>query len=375
MHVEKCKYSLCKDKCMKVRERGVIRLMVLRLCMIGFGNAGMEFCRLILQKQNELIDIYDYKLLVTDIVTKSKGMLRNNNGIDLERALGEVSSTGRFSSDNPDIFEGDSIANIMSSCSDAVLEMSTLSIKDGQPAIRHIEAALASGKHVITANKGPIAWAYKRLKAEADSKGLQLLYETTVMDGTPVFNLVKETLPGCRVLGFKGILNSTTNFILEEMEAGRSFEEALKEAQLRGFAEAEPSMDIDGWDAAAKTAAIVNAIMGGELNPFSVERKGISGITLEEIQTARKAGKKIKLLCEGWQDNGLIRGLVAPTLFDDKDIYANIDSTSSIISIQTDLMGEICIVERKPEIQQTAYGIYSDTLTLIKRIKEKGKQH
>lgn len=360
---------------MTIKERGVLKIMVLRLCMIGFGNAGMEFCRLILKKRNELIDIYDCKLLVTDIVTKSKGILRNNNGIDLERALEEVSAMGHFSSDNPDMYEGDSIGNIMSSCSDAVLEMSTLSIKDGQPAISHIEAALASGKHVITANKGPIAWAYKRLKAEASARGLELLHETTVMDGTPVFNLVKETLPGCRVVGFKGILNSTTNFIMEEMEAGRSFEEALKEAQLRGFAEAEPSMDIDGWDAAAKTAAIVNAIMGGELDPFSVERKGISDITLEEIKTARKAGKKIKLLCEGWQENGLIRGRVAPALFDVKDIYANIDSTSSIISIQTDLMGEICIVEREPEIQQTAYGIYSDTLTLIKRIREKGKHH
>lgn len=345
----------------------------LKLCMIGFGNAGMEFCRLLLQKQNEVMRSYGFKLLVTDISTKSKGVLKNNNGIYLERALEEASKEGRFSRFNPDIAEGSSIDTIRKSCADAVLELSTLSIKDGQPAISHIEAAFAAGKHVITANKGPIAWNYKHLKAAADSKGLELLHETTVMDGTPVFNLVRETLPGCKVLGFKGILNSTTNFILEEMEAGRSFEEALKEAQLRGFAEAEPSMDIDGWDAAAKTAAIVNAIMGGELNPFTVEREGISGITQEDIEAAKREGKKIKLLCEGWQENGVIRGRVSPRLFEERDIYANIDSTSSIVSIQTDLMGEICVVERKPEIQQTAYGIYSDTLTLIKRIEAKRK--
>jgi len=344
----------------------------LRLCMIGFGNAGMEFCRLLLQKQNEIMETCGYKLLVTDIATKSKGVLRNSMGVDLSRALEEIRSNGKFASDNPDAESGDSLGTIRESCADVMLELSTLSIKDGQPAISHIDAAFAKGMHVITANKGPIAWDYKRLKKTADSLELELLHETTVMDGTPIFNLVRETLPGCKVVGFSGILNSTTNYILEEMETGRSFEEALKEAQLRGFAEAEPSMDIDGWDAAAKTAAIVNVIMGGDLNPYTVERIGIAHITEADIAAAKSERKKIKLLCEGYREDGLIKGRVSPRLFDEKDIYANIDSTTSIVSIKTDLMEEICIVERNPEIQQTAYGIYSDVLTLIKRIESKG---
>lgn len=341
----------------------------LRLCIVGFGNAGMEFCRLILQKQNEIKETYGYNLLVTDIATKSKGILSNKKGIDLQRALEEVRKEGRFTADNPDIANGDSIQTIKGSFANVMLELSTLSIRDGQPAIKHIEEAFAAGMHVITANKGPIAWDYKRLRRIAESRGLEFLYETTVMDGTPVFNLVKETLPGCKVIGFSGILNSTTNYILEEMEAGRSFDEALKEAQIRGFAEAEPENDIDGWDAAAKTAAIVNVIMGGELNPMTVERVGISHITQSDIESAKLERKKIKLLCEGYSEDGMIKGRVYPKLFDEKDIFANIDSTSSIVSIKTDLMGEICIVERNPEIQQTAYGIYSDILTLIKRLK------
>lgn len=343
-------------------------MKMLKLCMVGFGNAGREFCRLLLQKQGEIKEMYNVEVLVTDIATKSKGKLSNKTGIDLHRALKEAEATGRFADDNPDIAKGDSIKTIRSSAADVMIELSTLSIKDGQPAINHIEEAFASGMHVITANKGPVAWAYKRLKGIADSKGLKFLHETTVMDGTPVFNLVKETLPGCRVIGFRGILNSTTNFILEEMEAGKSFDEALKEAQRRGFAEAEPSMDIDGWDAAAKTAAIINVIMGGEHTPMTIERIGISHITKEEIGAARKENRKIKLLCEGCIEEGIIKGRVYPRLFDEKDIFSNIDSTSSIISITTDLMGEICIVERNPEIQQTAYGIYSDVLTLIKRV-------
>ena len=343
----------------------------LKLCMIGFGNAGREFCRLLLQKQAELRDEYGYNILITDITTKSKGTLCNEKGIDLVRALKDIEAEGKFAADNPEAVYKDSIQTINESGADVVVELSTLSIKDGQPAITHIENAFASEKHVITANKGPIAWDYKRLKSIAGAHGLQLLYETTVMDGTPIFNLVKETLPGCKVIGFKGILNSTTNFILEEMEEGKSFEEALAEAQRRGFAEAEPSMDIDGWDAAAKTAAIVNAIMGGELTPMTVQRTGIGHLGQKEIETAKKEGKKIKLLCEGYREGGEIKGRVYLKLFDQKDIFSNIDSTSSILSVITDLMGEICILEKNPEIQQTAYGIYSDLITLIRRLEQK----
>lgn len=341
----------------------------LKLCVIGFGNAGKEFCRLLLQKQAEIKEVYGCNVLITDIATRSKGTLSNNKGIDLQGTLEEVEAEGKFAGDNPDLARKESVQAIKESNADAIIELSTLSIKDGQPAISHIEEAFASGMHVITANKGPIAWDYKRLKGIADSKGLEFLHETTVMDGTPVFNLVRETLPGCKVIGFKGILNSTTNFILEEMEVGKSFNEALVEAQRRGFAEAEPSMDIDGWDAAAKTAAIVNVIMGGELTPMNVETVGISHLTQSDIEAAKREGKKIKLLCEGYSEDGAIKGRVCPKLFDKKDIFSNIDSTSSIVSITTDMMGEICILERNPEIQQTAYGIYSDLLTLIKRLK------
>ena len=339
--------------------------------MVGFGNAGREFCRLLLQKQAELQDEYGYNILITDIATKSKGTLCNKKGIDLVRALMEVETKGKFAVDNPEAVQKDSIRTIKESGADVVVELSTLSIKDGQPAITHIEEAFASGKHVITANKGPIAWDYKRLKGVAGTKGLQLLYETTVMDGTPVFNLVKETLPGCKVIGFKGILNSTTNFILEEMEEGKSFEDALAEAQRRGFAEADPSMDIDGWDAAAKTAAIVNAIMGGEITPMTVHRTGIGHLRQKDIAAAKKEGKKIKLLCEGYREDGEIKGRVYLRAFEQKDVFGNIDSTSSILSVTTDLMGEICILERNPEIQQTAYGIYSDLITLMKRLELK----
>ncbi len=340
----------------------------IRICMVGFGNAGRAFCRMLLYKSEELESTYGYEPVVTAICTKTKGILLNTGGLNLQQAIEEAEQRGGFLPDNTGLYQGTVLEAIERSCADVLLELSTLSIFDGQPAITHIEKALDLGMHVVTANKGPIAWAYSRLKEKADSRNRMFLFEATVMDGTPVYNLVKETLPGCRVIAFKGILNSTTNFILEEMEKGASYEASLKEAQMRGFAEADPSMDIDGWDAAAKTAALINVLLKGEVTPIEIRRTGISAITLDEINRARSEGKKIKLLCEGRRTTDGITGIVHPVKLDEKDFFSLIDATSSILSITTDLMGEICIVEKDPEIQQTAYGIFSDFLTILKNI-------
>lgn len=343
----------------------------LSICMIGFGNAGKEFCRMLLDEGDKIKNTYGYEVLIAAIATRSKGTLYDPSGVDVKRALEEVESIARFSENNPQLVQLNSIEAIKKSRADVMIELSTLSIKDGQPAISHIETAFEYGMHVITANKGPVAWAYKRLKAIGDEKGLAFLHETTVMDGAPIFNLVRETLPGCKVISFKGILNSTTNFIMEEMEAGSDFDSALREAQRGGFAEAEPSMDIDGWDAAAKTTALINVLLDGNITPMDIDRTGISHITLKEIEEAKNNGGKIKLLCEGFRDGNAVKGKVYPAFVDNKDIFSNIDSTTSILSITTDLMGEICMVERNPEIQQTAYGIFSDLLTLIGRLKKR----
>lgn len=339
----------------------------IKICLIGFGNAGKEFCRMLVEKREEVKSTYGFDVVVTGIATRSRGSLLNLSGVNLNRALDEVTASGKFSKDNLDYSEYNSLDMIRNSGADAMVELSTLSIHDGQPAISHIEEAFKNNMDAITANKGPIAWDYKRLISIAKSKNLNLLHETTVMDGTPVFNLVRETLHGCRVLGFRGILNSTTNFILEEMEKGNTYEEAIKEAQRRGFAEADPSMDVDGWDPAAKTAALINVLMDGEVTPHTVERRGIGEITFEDIKRAKDDNKKIKVICEGYVEDGVVKGRVYPDLVDITDVFSTIDSTTSIVSIKTDLMGTVDIIERAPEIQQTAYGIYSDLLTLIKR--------
>lgn len=263
----------------------------------------------------------------------------------------------------------DSTEELLSnSIADVMIELSALSIHDGQPAISYIKKSFEKNMHVITANKGPIAWAYHDLYNIAEKNKLQFLFETTVMDGTPIFNLHKYSLPGTKVLGFKGILNSTTNFIIEAMEEGRDFNDALKEAQIQGFAEANPDMDIDGWDAAAKTAVLATVLMGESVTPHDVDRKGIRDINLDDIRTANKNNQKIKLICEGKVENGHVKCSVSPVILEKDSIFSFIDATSSIVSLTTDLMGEIMIIEKHPEILQTGYGIYSDLLTLIRSL-------
>ncbi len=340
----------------------------INLCLIGFGNASQAFCKILLDHYESVKEMTGYDVRVTAIATRSKGSMIDKEGIDLENAMVCIKKSKMIHETG--LLDLDTISLIEQSGADVLIEMSSLSIKDGQPAISHIEKAFSLDMHVITANKGPIAWKYKTLKKMAEDKNRQFLYETTVMDGTPVFNLAKYSLPGCTVKSFKGILNSTTNFVLEEMEKGSDYESAIKQAQLEGFAEADPSMDIDGWDAAAKTTALANVLMGGDLTPLDIDRMGIGHITVTDVNNALRQDKKIKLICEGYFDNGQVIGKVYPQLVNRSELFATIDSTSSLVSITTDLMGEIMIVEKNPEIQQTGYGLYSDLLTLLNSLKK-----
>jgi len=356
----------CCMKYNRVRRRALY-MKTLKLCMIGFGNVGGEFCRLLEEKKAALLENNNCRVIITEIATKSRGILRNVNGIDTDGALDWIEKKGSFKG-HEDYINLNSEEVIKSTTADALLELSTLSVMDGQPAIKHIETAFDRNMHVITANKGPIAWRFKKLDTRAKEENVVFLYETVVMDGTPIFNLVRNTLQGCRVLSFRGILNTTTNYILCEMEKGNSFEEAVKEAQRRGFAEADPSLDVDGWDAAAKTAALMNVLMDAEVTPLDIKREGISGVIAADVLRVKQEGSCIKLICEGFFENGISVGRVYPKEIDESSIYSKIDATSSVLSVTTDLMGEISIVEHDPEIRQTAYGVYSDLLALLGRI-------
>ncbi|MGN1143350.1 MAG: hypothetical protein ACI4SU_02200, partial [Anaerovoracaceae bacterium] len=323
------------------------------------------------------------KVVVTAIATGSRGNLVCGSGaaganavdatdaadavgIDLRRALADVKSPAGKFTDETVLTSMTTMEIVEQADYDILVEMTPLNIQTGQPAINNIRGAFRRGKHTVTANKGPIAWAYRSLRDMAKEAGVRFYYETTVMDGTPVFNLAEHTLRLAKVTEVSGILNSTTNFILEELAAGAEYEDIMRRGREMGFIEADPAMDIEGYDAAAKITALLNVLMDAGMTPDQVDRKGIEDITEGDIQEAAARGKVIKLLCRGWRDaDGTVHASVQPTEVDRSDMLASIDSTTSIVSITTDLMKKLSVVEHQPEIEQTAYGIFGDVLRVI----------
>lgn len=336
----------------------------LKLALLGFGNAGQAFAKLLLKKHDKINEIYGRDVIVTAIATNSKGNLLCGEGIDLEKALADVESTGKFSQE-VSLTHLSTMEIVKSADYDVLIEMTPLNIFTGQPAIEHIETAFSRGKDVITANKGPIAWKFAELKEQAEKCGVKFFYETTVMDGTPVFNLTEKTLQMAEVTEVSGILNSTTNFILEEMAKGAAHDDIMRRGRDMGFIEADPAMDIEGYDAAAKITALLNVLMDARMTPDMVERKGIEDITEEHIKAAESRGNVIKLLCRGYKEGGSVKATVKPEEIPKGDMLASINSTTSVVSITTDLMKKVSVVEHEPEIEQTAYGIFGDLLRVM----------
>jgi len=246
---------------------------------------------------------------------------------------------------------------------DVLFEATSLNVKDGEPAIDHIRAALEHGAHAITANKGPIVHAYRELRDLAKARGKKFLFESTVMDGVPIFSLF-EQMPTVRVQGFHGILNSTTNVILSEMEEGLTFDQALKEAQALGIAETDATHDIDGWDAAVKTAALITVLMDIPVRLEDIEREGIRGLTPQALHNARRDGWPFKLVCRaqrvGQGANAGVEATVAPEKVLSTSPLGKITGSSSYLHFETDIFPGLAVTEENPGLYATAYGMLAD---------------
>lgn len=343
--------------------------MILRLALVGFGNVGQEFARLLISRRDWLLKSKGIDIEVLAIATKTRGVLASDRPLNLEHVLDHIKANGTLSDYGPESTKLSPLQIIDKTNADLMVELTPLNIESGQPAIDHITAAFEMGLDVITANKGPIAYAYDNLRALARSRGVHFRFEGTVMDGTPVFNLVEKTLPGCQILGIEGILNSTSNYVLTEMSFGKTAEEAVKEAQIRGFAEADPSLDIDGWDAAAKIAALANVLMDAKSNPKMVNREGIGRISNSDLESARADGMKVKQIARAVMEGDHVVLQVRPERVGSTSPFWPIDGTSSAVTLKTDLMGDITISEINPTVAQTAYAVLSDLLLITESIR------
>jgi homoserine dehydrogenase len=340
-------------------------IMHYKLAFLGFGNVGRSLAELLLRKQTELEDKYDITFSVTAIGTGSHGRAVDPEGFDLPKlleALRAGESLGQFNKKKV----ADSLALIRASGADVLFENTPVNHKTGKPALDHVRAALELGMHVSTANKGVVVHGYRELTKLAESKGRKFYFESTVMDGAPIFSLFRGTLPAARLLSFRGVLNSTTNIILTRMEEGDSFNEAVKHCQAIGIAETDPSADVDGWDAAIKVAALVTVLMDIPLKPADVEREGIRDITPKMTASARAANSRYKLVCSAERDGDGVKARVAPELVSYTSPMFNMEGSSSIVEFKTDVLGDLSIVETNPGPQTTAYGLLADFINAVK---------
>ena len=219
----------------------------------------------------------------------------------------------------------------------------------------------------VTGYKGPVVHAYRELRDLATAKGKRFLFEAAVMGGAPIFSLFREALPAANLKRFRGILNSTTNLILTEMEAGLSFEQAVKKAQDLGIAETDPSADVDGWDAAVKVSALATVLMDAPLKPQDVQREGIRGLTQEMVQAARRAGRPFKLVCQAARgDDGRVMASVRPEQVPSGDPLAPVNGASSIVTFEMDTIYGLTLGEQNPDAITTAYGPLADFITAVR---------
>jgi homoserine dehydrogenase len=336
-----------------------------RLALIGFGNVGRAFVRLLLRKESELKEKYDLTFRVTGIGTGRHGAAIDPDGLDLEKALALVDGGQSLSPLTKKTVTGP-LDFVRSVPADVLFENTPVNVATGKPAIDHLQAALERGMHAITANKGPVVHAYRELASLAQTKGRKFLFESTVMDGAPIFSLFRSALPAAQLTSFRGILNSTTNLILGRMEAGDTFDDAVRYCQEIGLAETDPSGDVDGWDASVKVAALVTVLMGIPFKPQQVDRTGIRGITAEMVAVARTHGKRWKLVCSAEKNGNDVNGRVAPELVSPASPLYSVEGSSSIVEFHTDTLSSLSILEGNPGPETTAYGLLADFINAVK---------
>lgn len=330
-----------------------------KLAFLGFGNVGRALAELLLRKRAELKTRYDLGFIVTGIYTARHGSVVSPNGLDLSGVL-DLIRTGRPLSLLASGQILDSFDFIRRCGADLLFENSPVNYETGQPALDHARLALELGMHVATANKGIVVHGYRELRELAHAHQRHFFFESTVMDGAPIFSLFREALPAAQLKSFKAVLNSTTNLILTRMEAGEAFEAAVKYAQEIGIAETDPAGDIDGWDAAVKVAALAIVLMGASIKPGEIDRTGIRHITPEMIQAALADGKRYKLICSAERDGEKVIGRVAPELVPLTSPFYGLAGTTSMIEFKTDVLGDFAVTETDPGPQTTAYGLLAD---------------
>lgn len=338
----------------------------MRIILVGFGVVGQSLAKLFIKRGLELSNIYGFRPKVVAIADKG-GVAVNPKGLDLQRMLSIKAEKGTVTADKVHGKPGIPILDLIRSLDAEVLvEVSPTNIRDGEPALSYIKSAFKAGKNVVTSNKGPLALALPALTELAEHNQVYFRFSGSVGAGTPILEFAKKCLYGDRILSLKGILNGTTNYILTEMTERRiPFEEALQKAKQLGYAEADPSMDVDGIDAACKLVILANWVMNKKVTLKDVSVKGIRGVSMKDIDDAAKDNCTIKLI---GSVNGKLE--VKPDKIP-KTSPLSVSGTLNAVTFYSEFAGEQTIIGRGAGGVETASAILRDLLDIKQELAAK----
>ena len=334
----------------------------MRIVLAGFGTVGQSLARVLHQDEQRIVKEYGFRPQITAIID-SQGSCYDEAGLDIPKVLetkekfGTVAKypvTGRRNDDSSRV-----ISNIES---EAVVETTPSNFRTGEPGLSNIKTSLSTGKHVVTANKGPLALAMPALLELARHRKLQLRFSGTVGGGTPFLDFAARCMPGEKIARIKGILNGTTNYILTKMEdSALTFQKALAQAQKKGYAEKDPANDVEGFDTAAKVVIIANWVLAKGFRLRDVDRVGISKITPQRLRQARASGKRVKLIGRIEESSASVR----PEELNADD-PACVPGTLNSLTFSTEHAGDITLIGPGAGGERTASAIIRDLVSIRK---------
>jgi homoserine dehydrogenase len=331
----------------------------MRIILVGCGIVGQSFAQILIRRRAELVEEYGFSPRIVAMVDRG-GTAIDPKGLDLEKMLLLKSEKGTVAASrecgHPSLTALDAIQSVEA---EVLVEATPTNVRDGEPGLSHIKTAFKTRKHVITTNKGPLALALPALTELADYNKVHLRFSGTVGAGTPVLELAKRCLLGDRIVSVRGVLNGTTNHILTEMDEKHiTFQQALESAQELGYAETDPSMDVDGIDTACKLVIIANWIMNRRVTLRDVNIQGIRDVTLEQLEEAANKGHIIKLV-------GSITGdlKVVPTEIQRRDPLS-VRGVLNAVTFVSEFAGEETIIGRGAGGMETASAVLRDLLSI-----------
>ena len=325
----------------------------LRVAFLGFGTVNRALYALLERRRDALRTEYGIEYVVTGVASRRLGWRANADGLDPSHASG--------------VDRGEVRPWLDAARPDVVFEAIALDPHTGEPALGYLRAALEHGAHAISANKGPVVHGYRELTALAARVGRRYRFESAVMDGAPVFSLARECLPLAGLHALRGVFTSTATVVLEAVEEGLSMDDGIARAQRMGIAEADPSYDVDGWDSAVKLCAVGNVLLGGDLRPADVDRRGIRELDSGDVRRARDAGSPWRLVGRVARDGtGTVTARVAPERCGPEDALGTVRGATLVMHYEADVFpGGLTVTSRDPDPTTTAYGMVADLIGVV----------